>query len=130
VVLNATRMRDGDVVLQLGGGVYGFFQAEAGIRVRNVTGVQTCALPIWNGPKRATGYSSPVDTSPHSVAREPGTASPSQSRMPDSDRKSVVEGKGVEVGGRAGATGDATRRLMRSLARNDSEEHDTLSQDG
>src|SRR5699024_11923286 len=23
-----------------------FFQAEAGIRVRNVTGVQTCALPI------------------------------------------------------------------------------------
>src|SRR5207249_4287016 len=24
-----------------------FFQAEVGIRVRNVTGVQTCALPIW-----------------------------------------------------------------------------------
>src|SRR5437868_12483611 len=24
-----------------------FFQAEDGIRVRNVTGVQTCALPIW-----------------------------------------------------------------------------------
>src|SRR5207249_6400438 len=23
------------------------FQAEAGIRDRNVTGVQTCALPIW-----------------------------------------------------------------------------------
>src|SRR5699024_11868064 len=26
--------------------VYFFFQAEDGIRVRNVTGVQTCALPI------------------------------------------------------------------------------------
>src|SRR5207249_9153122 len=28
-----------------------FFQAEDGIRVRNVTGVQTCALPIWLGPR-------------------------------------------------------------------------------
>src|SRR5438067_5480423 len=26
-----------------------FFQAEDGIRDRNVTGVQTCALPIWQG---------------------------------------------------------------------------------
>src|SRR5699024_5907521 len=26
-----------------------FFQAEDGIRDRNVTGVQTCALPIWIG---------------------------------------------------------------------------------
>src|SRR5699024_12036268 len=25
-----------------------FFQAEDGIRTRNVTGVQTCALPIWS----------------------------------------------------------------------------------
>src|SRR5207249_6565450 len=27
--------------------MYFFFQAEDGIRDRNVTGVQTCALPIW-----------------------------------------------------------------------------------
>src|SRR5699024_12026035 len=27
-----------------------FFQAEDGIRDRNVTGVQTCALPIFGGP--------------------------------------------------------------------------------
>src|SRR5207249_5449642 len=27
-----------------------FFQAEDGIRDRNVTGVQTCALPIWQFP--------------------------------------------------------------------------------
>src|SRR5437667_5293486 len=26
-----------------------FFQAEDGIRDRDVTGVQTCALPIWDG---------------------------------------------------------------------------------
>src|SRR5207237_1922759 len=26
-----------------------FFQAEDGIRDSSVTGVQTCALPIWNG---------------------------------------------------------------------------------
>src|SRR5207249_6933934 len=29
--------------------VHFFFQAEDGIRDRNVTGVQTCALPIWTG---------------------------------------------------------------------------------
>src|SRR5699024_11895421 len=31
-----------------------FFQAEDGIRDRNVTGVQTCALPISPGVHRAT----------------------------------------------------------------------------
>src|SRR5699024_11895832 len=30
-----------------------FFQAEDGIRDRNVTGVQTCALPIFSIPTRA-----------------------------------------------------------------------------
>src|SRR5699024_12104471 len=30
-----------------------FFQAEDGIRYRNVTGVQTCALPIWGCHLRA-----------------------------------------------------------------------------
>src|SRR6266513_4218840 len=30
-----------------------FFQAEDGIRDRNVTGVQTCALPIWLGDAEA-----------------------------------------------------------------------------
>src|SRR5699024_11261343 len=30
-----------------------FFQAEDGIRDRNVTGVQTCALPIWRCPRIA-----------------------------------------------------------------------------
>src|SRR5699024_11579127 len=31
-----------------------FFQAEDGIRDRNVTGVQTCALPILNRPLKLT----------------------------------------------------------------------------
>src|SRR5437773_10626207 len=31
-----------------------FFQAEDGIRDRDVTGVQTCALPIWQGPADAS----------------------------------------------------------------------------
>ena len=29
--------------------IYFFFQAEDGIRDTSVTGVQTCALPIWRG---------------------------------------------------------------------------------
>src|SRR5439155_9362985 len=32
-----------------------FFQAEDGIRDGHVTGVQTCALPICNGPDDALG---------------------------------------------------------------------------
>src|SRR5437868_14778669 len=34
-------------------GVLFFFQAEDGIRDRNVTGVQTCPLPIWTLRPRA-----------------------------------------------------------------------------
>src|SRR6516164_10372487 len=36
------------------GGLIGafFFQAEDGIRLGTVTGVQTCALPIWDGGRR------------------------------------------------------------------------------
>src|SRR5699024_11266912 len=33
-----------------------FFQAEDGIRDRNVTGVQTCALPIYGVLLSGTGY--------------------------------------------------------------------------
>src|SRR5437773_5197119 len=32
-----------------------FFQAEDGIRDRDVTGVQTCALPIWRRTLRSAG---------------------------------------------------------------------------
>src|SRR2546430_11339499 len=33
-----------------------FFQAEDGIRDLTVTGVQTCALPIWPAPKRVSAH--------------------------------------------------------------------------
>src|SRR5256886_2275036 len=36
-----------------------FFQAEDGIRDLTVTGVQTCALPIWNGRLRSRSRVSP-----------------------------------------------------------------------
>src|SRR5699024_11293884 len=37
-----------------------FFQAEDGIRDRNVTGVQTCALPIWVRNTRGRWSMQPV----------------------------------------------------------------------
>src|SRR5690606_39644463 len=33
-----------------------FFQAADGIRDFHVTGVQTCALPIWGGPAARAGW--------------------------------------------------------------------------
>src|SRR5574342_3918 len=68
-----------------------FFQAVDGIRDPVVTGVQTCALPIWG-----------VDVVPRL-----GDAVPivlPRRRIPrvaaGVDRKSVVEGKSVDLGGR------------------------------
>src|SRR5699024_12084176 len=37
-----------------------FFQAEDGIRDRNVTGVQTCALPIYSSGRRRSAVSPPI----------------------------------------------------------------------
>src|SRR5260370_24113388 len=44
--------------------VFFFFQAEDGIRDSSVTGVQTCALPIWRlcCPSRANGQQSLLAT--------------------------------------------------------------------
>src|SRR5699024_11417722 len=55
------------------------FQAEDGIRYRNVTGVQTCALPIsFNAPEQtlqqaltsATDYQAPTDAPAETVASD------------------------------------------------------------
>src|SRR6202047_140872 len=43
-----------------------FFQAEDGIRVRTVTGVQTCALPIF-AMARLSSWSSPAISLPSSA---------------------------------------------------------------
>src|SRR5229473_6446739 len=60
-----------------------FFQAEDGIRDKLVTGVQTCALPI-------------------SVVRchDSSCRSAGQLTTDHGDRKSVVKGKSVDLGGR------------------------------
>src|SRR2546428_3529066 len=81
-----------------------FFQAEDGIRYLIVTGVQTCALPISRAPGNAWPWlsvacrlasvvvvlASSVSGDRHDLAR--GGV--------NQDRKSVVEGKSVDLGGR------------------------------
>src|SRR3712207_8103430 len=90
-----------------------FFQAEDGIRDIGVTGVQTCALPIFQ--PRAAGRRSFL-SSDRTVCPPPGGQErqsgrlrphPAQSapdavvdRARSSDRKSVVSGKSVDLGGR------------------------------
>src|SRR5207248_7935568 len=54
-----------------------FFQAEDGIRDRTVTGVQTCALPIWVGSYHSrsagpTGPSTTVRTAARAMGSGPG----------------------------------------------------------
>src|SRR5882757_11167162 len=61
--------------------IFFFFQAEDGIRDIGVTGVQTCALPISCWPGAAWS----------AWSTRAGCAR---------DRKSVVEGKSVDLGGR------------------------------
>src|SRR5699024_12145997 len=51
-----------------------FFQAEAGIRDRNVTGVQTCALPISANSTRAPSL--PSSSSRSTTPSHPRTSSP------------------------------------------------------
>src|SRR5687768_18560691 len=76
-----------------------FFQAEDGIRDVAVTGVQTCALPIWT-PRPAR--------SPPGCARRKASGRPERRRalpppprpLPPPDREGVVEGKGGLLGGR------------------------------
>src|SRR5699024_12066383 len=53
-----------------------FFQAEDGIRDRNVTGVQTCALPISNKLKGERWDSNPRMPEPQSGVLTPSPLSP------------------------------------------------------
>src|SRR5699024_12648394 len=85
-----------------------FFQAEDGIRDRNVTGVQTCALPIWS--RSLASASSRMDLAARSDGRsrqerkpcivlEALTAVP-RMRMPRSEERRV---------GKEGRSGRTTR---------------------
>ena len=60
-----------------------FFQAEDGIRDLIVTGVQTCALPIFS---KVAGFVPPDAVSP----RSPGSVSVMVKNTKLGDRKSVV----------------------------------------
>src|SRR3712207_9418891 len=87
-----------------------FFQAEDGIRDIGVTGVQTCALPIsasatatGSNLASSTGPSSPSSATRQSLASSTHgspQASISSGTSEMLDRKSVVEGKSVDLGGR------------------------------
>src|SRR3712207_9513866 len=81
-----------------------FFQAEDGIRDIGVTGVQTCALPIF--PVTLARATDDPRLSARCTARWAPRGSRSRRRRSPArcaaggDRKSVVEGKSVDLGGR------------------------------
>src|SRR2546430_7579282 len=93
-----------------------FFQAEDGIRDLTVTGVQTCALPIFISKPALVAWSAKVErelvTSASADLYEDVAGTPRMSRaaylvtlrsrlgLVKADRKSVVEGKSVDLGGR------------------------------
>src|SRR2546426_12547453 len=85
-----------------------FFQAEDGIRDYKVTGVQTCALPIsLRGGRRRhavprRGCGGAVGHPGQVVAGAAGARIPADRRdaHDQRDRKSVVEGKSGDLGGR------------------------------
>src|SRR5699024_11534891 len=87
-----------------------FFQAEDGIRYRNVTGVQTCALPISvprysiasrktrspstrsiSGPRKAPGRTNPSWST--AAGRNTPLRGTSQVKTPGTDARSVQIGR-------------------------------------
>src|SRR5256885_15048170 len=81
-----------------------FFQAEDGIRDYKVTGVQTCALPIWISAKSFRSASAvfgwPSDCEAHGARRVAKTRPRHVAARPAvRDRKSGVEGKRGDLGG-------------------------------
>src|SRR5699024_12025005 len=85
--------------------VFFFFQAEDGIRDRNVTGVQTCALPISSKSQVSVAHCSPTwlhvpQLSPYSAALS-SKRSLSPSFSPPTDSQSAVkEASGSAYGAR------------------------------
>src|SRR2546427_3562088 len=71
-----------------------FFQAEDGIRDLTVTGVQTCALPIWVGCTHAAPPWA-ISTRARAAARMISTCVPQRHRWPD---RAWVTSSSVAVG--------------------------------
>src|SRR5690606_39427824 len=69
-----------------------FFQAEDGIRDFHVTGVQTCALPIWSPSRGLSSQTNRPVHSTHSPARRSSATwceSPGSSRRRRSEERRV-----------------------------------------
>src|SRR2546427_9385061 len=67
-----------------------FFQAEDGIRDLTVTGVQTCALPIWTAFAHRGGGAPAHETCPGRGARDPrGDRFGSRARAARSEERRV-----------------------------------------
>src|SRR3989475_3838795 len=97
------------------GCLFFFFQAEDGIRDLTVTGVQTCALPIWAAARTRRCLDACRQSSSASAGTRRGfwcrrvrfataghasRGSGAVTAAGPADRKSVVEGKRVDLGGR------------------------------
>src|SRR3712207_9576866 len=83
--------------------IFFFFQAEDGIRDIGVTGVQTCALPISRRsgqPTRVRRRARPGQLPAVRRSSAGAARALSASRHRQGDRKSVVEGKRGDLGGR------------------------------
>src|SRR3712207_9099381 len=80
-----------------------FFQAEDGIRDIGVTGVQTCALPISVDREGTTARRRRSELLDHAAGdrrrKQRLTRGNDPHRAHELDRKSVVEGKRVDLGG-------------------------------
>src|SRR5207244_6761870 len=103
--------------------VFFFFQAEDGIRDDLVTGVQTCALPIWRSGTRPPRLRISRSSPPHPPGEAPGTIWRSSSSEPGLSRRSEERRVGKEWKGGGGEVdyeaGDNVRAHERTTMRKD-----------
>src|SRR2546430_3416571 len=76
-----------------------FFQAEDGIRDLTVTGVQTCALPIWGGRQRAAHRGGAAPGVPGAVVAVLSLADGGGAGVPRLSVGCAAAGGGVARGG-------------------------------
>src|SRR5690606_11756796 len=89
-----------------------FFQAEDGIRDFHVTGVQTCALPIWTGTAPSSGTDSSLAARPAATSRK-GTTRMEQY---EPDRLSPAQVAAMRRSFRNGRAALTRRSLLRASA--------------
>src|SRR6266481_8544939 len=90
-----------------------FFQAEDGIRDGTVTGVQTCALPIWGKTASQTAFRVKVEGVDES--REAGEPQPSRSVHPRGDGHPARSNTAGVERGRSAAPSAASCNRDRTL---------------